>query len=117
MYYVLSFVTSSVKKQETVVLRNGGFDVSGQRVERWRTLIATVKTDRTSGNWGATQRAALAAKFKTGKVNHTNRSIDNLWQVCNLAEFKPYISNNHPSGTNAGMQKEILRYKQNKVYR
>ena len=66
-----------------------------------------------SGNWGATQRAALAAKFKTGKVNHTNRSADYLWQVCNLAEFNPYISNN-PSGKNAAvarMQHEFSRYK------
>jgi hypothetical protein len=81
------------------------------------SLTEMVKTDQPSGNWGATQRAALAAKFKTGKVNHTNRSTNYLWQVCNLAEFKPYISNN-PSRKNAGMQKEFLRYEQNnKVYR
>jgi hypothetical protein len=60
------------------------------------------------------QRAALAAKFKTGKVIHTNKSADYLWQVCNMAEFKPYISNN-PSGKNAAvarMRKEFLRYEQ-----
>jgi hypothetical protein len=39
MHYVLSFVTSSVEKQGKVVLRNGGFDVSGQRVERQGTAV------------------------------------------------------------------------------